>query len=93
MKSLFALSTFAFAAIAAADRTFVVYNGCPFTVWCVLSLACHCIRYAEPRDILQACREYANVRMLAQYSILLIRSSLARALQRPTTQRGMCIIL
>ncbi|EPT04616.1 Osmotin thaumatin-like protein [Fomitopsis schrenkii] len=33
MKSSLALSTFAFAAVAAADRTFVVYNGCPFTVW------------------------------------------------------------
>ena len=38
MKSSLALSTFAFAAIAAADRTFVVYNGCPFTVWYVVSV-------------------------------------------------------
>ncbi|KAI0942869.1 hypothetical protein AcV7_002164 [Taiwanofungus camphoratus] len=33
MKTLTSASLLAFAATAYADRTFTVYNGCPFTIW------------------------------------------------------------
>lgn len=37
MKSLSVLIPLAIASIASA-RTFTVYNGCPFTIWCVVTV-------------------------------------------------------